>query len=402
MTVRTTATSEVAPPTRDAWALGVVELVCWGVLVYAFSVFLPAMHRDLGWSQVLLTSAYSLSVLVRAFAVVAAGWWIDRHGATALMVAGTLGGAAVLLAWSTISSVAALFIVFVGLGLVSSAVLYEPAFAIVVRRHGPRRDSALLIVTVVGGFASTVFLPLTAALTTHLGWRHALLVLGAIMVLGATVPLAALVRDRPADRATGRADEVGLSAAARRALGSAPFRWLTLAAFLVYLTLVFVNVHLVSYLLEQGYSATTAATAAGALGILSVLGRITLTRIGRRIRLARVTAVLVTCQAVAVVALLTGTVAGLVAFILLFGAGFGVLTLARASLLADYAPRQMYARWSGLHACVVTVAQVLAPIGGSLLRDRGGYPVMFAVGGLLSALASASLLMADRAAHRRA
>ncbi len=159
------------------------------------------------------------------------------------------------------------------------------------------------------------------------------------------------------------------------------------------------NVHLVSYLIEQGHSASTAATVAGALGVLSVLGRITMTRIARRVRLARVAAVLVACQVPAVLPLFTGTLAGLGAFVLLFGAGFGVLTLARASLVADYAPTEMYARWAGLQAAVVTLAQVLAPIGGSLLHGWRGYFAVFTAGAVLSGLAAACLVMADRAAR---
>ncbi|WP_242910075.1 hypothetical protein [Actinomadura terrae] len=90
------------------------------------------MHDDLGWSHVVLTAAYSMSILVRAGAAVMVGWWIDRHGARALMVAGALA----VLAWSAMSSVVQYYTVFAVLGVVTATVLYEPAFAIVVRRYG--------------------------------------------------------------------------------------------------------------------------------------------------------------------------------------------------------------------------------------------------------------------------
>jgi MFS family permease len=393
------------PSPRTAAVLGVVELTCWGALIYTFSVFLPEMHQSLGWSQPLITAAYSFSIAVRAVAATFVGWWIDRHGAAVMMTVGAVGSAAVLVAWSFISSPLELFAVFLGVGITTSAVLYEPAFAIVVRAYPKQRDSRLLIVTVLGGFASTVFLPAAGALTAWLGWRHALIALAVIVLAGAALPLALFVRDRPAPGPAahdhGESTGTGVRAAARLAAASRPYRWLTLAAFLISIALVFVNVYLISYLISQGYSLTAAAAATGSLGILSVLGRVFLSQAAQRIGLARLTGALVGAQALAVIPLLADarSLPSLIAFILLFGGGFGVVTLARARLLADYAPAQMYARWAGFQATIVTVAQVLAPVAGSLLHAWAGYPAIFITGAAFSATAAASLFMASRASR---
>jgi MFS family permease len=302
-------------------------------MIYTFSVFLPEMHQSLGWSQPLITAAYSFSIAVRAVASTAVGWWVDRRGAAALMTVGAIGGALILVAWSAISTPLELFAVFLGVGITTSAILYEPAFAIVVRTYTERRDSRLLTVTILGGFASTVFLPAAGALVAWLGWRHALVAL-------AVLPLALLVRDPrrgPGAHDPGGTARKGIRAAARMAAASTPYRWLTLASFLISISLVFVNVYLVSYLLGAGYTLTVAAAATGSLGILSVLGRIFLSQAAQRVGLARLTGTLVGFQALAVIPLLSDAraVPCLVAFILLFGAGFGVVTLARARLLAD-------------------------------------------------------------------
>ncbi len=90
---------------------------------------------------------------------------------------------------------------FVAVGVASAMVLYEPAFAVIIRSTpAERRPNALLAVTVVAGFASTVFLPLAGLLNAHLGWRHALLALAAIH-LATTAPLHALFL--PRDRRSG-------------------------------------------------------------------------------------------------------------------------------------------------------------------------------------------------------
>jgi MFS family permease len=92
-----------------------------------------------------------------------------------------------------------LYLVQVGIGAATAASLYEAAMAVIVSWSPPaRRSAAILAVTIVAGFASTIFLPLSGWLTGHVGWRHALLVLAAVQAL--TVPLHALVIRRPPRR----------------------------------------------------------------------------------------------------------------------------------------------------------------------------------------------------------
>ncbi len=60
----------------------------------------------------------------------------------------------------------------------------------------------------------------------------------------------------------------------------------------------------------------------------------------------------------------------------------------------------MYARQAGFQSTAVTIAQVLAPVSGSLLHGWAGYHAVFGTGALFSADAAGSLLMADRAARQ--
>jgi MFS family permease len=71
-------------------ALGLTETVSWGVLYYAFSVFLVPMQRELGWSTGTLTGAYSLALLLSGLAAPLVGRWLDRHGPRMLMTAGSV------------------------------------------------------------------------------------------------------------------------------------------------------------------------------------------------------------------------------------------------------------------------------------------------------------------------
>jgi MFS family permease len=72
-------------------ALGATEVISWGVLYYAFSVFLTPMESDLGWSRAETTGAFSLALLLSGFAAIGAGRWLDRHGDRVLKILMTTG-----------------------------------------------------------------------------------------------------------------------------------------------------------------------------------------------------------------------------------------------------------------------------------------------------------------------
>ncbi|MGV7247292.1 MFS transporter, partial [Caballeronia sp. M23-90] len=81
--------------------------------------------------------------------------------------------AAMLLLWSQAHSLTVLYIVWVGLGIAMAATLYDPVFAVIPQDFPDTFRSKITLVTLVAGFASTVFIPLTQGLVTWFGWRDA-------------------------------------------------------------------------------------------------------------------------------------------------------------------------------------------------------------------------------------
>ncbi|HEX2819184.1 MAG TPA: MFS transporter [Streptosporangiaceae bacterium] len=146
------------PGWRMVWALAVTETISYGILYYSFAAFLLPMQQSLGFSQTTLTGAFSLSVLVTGAGAIPAGAWLDRHGARALMTAGSLLAAGCVLLWARAGDVLGLYLAFAGIGLAGAAVLYEPAFATVNAYFDTQRQQALLTLTMVAGLASTIVL----------------------------------------------------------------------------------------------------------------------------------------------------------------------------------------------------------------------------------------------------
>src|SRR5437667_5546227 len=171
--------------------LAVTETVSWGVLYYAFAVFLPSMQHSLGWSKTALTGAFSTALATSALVAFPVGRWLDRHSPRPLLTLGSLAGALLVLAWSQVHNLLLFYLVWIGIGLAMACVLYEAAFTVVTKWFRVRRRQALTAVTLVGGWASFVFSPLSNWLIDQQGWRHALITL-AIILAAATVPLHAL------------------------------------------------------------------------------------------------------------------------------------------------------------------------------------------------------------------
>lgn len=412
------------PGWRMVWALAVTSTVSYGTLFYCFAVMVVPMRDELGASTGQISLALTVAIAVNGAAAVPVGRWLDRHGARWVMTGGSLLGAASLVAWSQARSLPQLYLAFVGIGIAGAAVLYEPAFAVINTWFRLERHAALLTLTVVAGFASTIFLPLSQVLVDASGWRSALLVL-AVLLAACAVPQVLLLRRSPADlglHPDGRTDAqpvgdptalepgpgptsagpavegefAGLGGAWRRPA----VRWLTLAAVLETLAVTVVAVHLVAYLTDSGVTPTAAAASAGALGVLSVAGRVTLTAFADRVGLARLAAVMVAGQAAGVAALLLlSRPAGLVLFVLLFGAGFGVMTIARAALLGQYVPETAYASVGGGQALAANAGRVVAPAAAGALITSAGYGTVLTIAAACS-LGTAGLLLAAERAHR--
>ena len=100
--------------------LSVAEMISWGVLYYAFSVFIRPMESELGWSRAQVTGAFSLALLVAGLAAIPIGHWLDARGPRALMTGGSVLATVLLLAWSRVESLAAFYAIWAGLGALSS------------------------------------------------------------------------------------------------------------------------------------------------------------------------------------------------------------------------------------------------------------------------------------------
>jgi MFS family permease len=387
-----------APLRSRAWgivaALSVTETVSWGILYYAFAVFLIPMQHELRCGTAELTGAFSVALLVSGVAGVAVGRHLDRHSPRALMTLGSIAAGALVLAWSQVDSLVGLYAVWTAIGLVMAAVLYEPAFTVLAKQfHEPeQRRRAMTAMTLVAALASFIFMPLTQALIEARGWRDALVIL-AVVLAAVTVPLHGLVL-RPAQPRPLARGQDGRSIAARDALRTAPFWLLSGAFFLASVTSVAVAVHAIPFLIQQGHSPAFAAFAVGLIGVSQIPGRLLFAPIAARLPRPAATASVFALIAIGVALIVSAGGTGVVVGLVVLGMGNGMATLARAIAIADLYGAGSYGTIASVAASMTTASRAIAPVAAALYAGLLGYPALLWT---LTALAATAALLAWRA-----
>lgn len=355
------------------------EVISWGILYYAFPVLASSITADTGWSLATVTAAFSTGLLVSALAGIPVGHWIDRHGPRVVMTAGSLLGVPALIGIATAPTLPWFFAAWVLAGFAMAGTLYPPAFAALTRWWGPRRVTALTAVTLLAGFASAIFAPLTAALVESSDWRRTYLVLAVVLAV-TTVPAHLFGLRGPwpdPDPVTHAADD-DPGAIAR----SRPFVLVVLAVGLGSFTAFAVIVNQVPLLVERGLTTGEAAWALGLGGLGQTAGRLGYGWLQRStsVRGRGVVILLATAATTALMAAVPGPTPLLVAVAVLAGAARGVLTLFQATAVSDRWGATHYGRLGGILSAPVMLATALAPWAGAALADvLGGYPAVFVV-----------------------
>ena len=363
-----------------ALVLAITETVSYGVLFYAFPVFIAPMEAEFGWSRGELSGAFSLSILITGLVALPVGHWLDRHGARLLMTVGSIGATVIVVLWSQVGSFTEFIAVMALMGFFGAAISYEPAFAVIATWFAQSRGTAMAVVTFIAGFASTVFTPLSHLLLEAYGWRQAILILG--IALGViTIPLHALVlRRKPADLGIESASQhsaapagAGPTTSLRAVLRSRYFWLLTLAFSLSTLSISAVRIHFIPLLISVNIQPGSAALASGAIGVMQVVGRMIFAPVERRFSSRTMAIGVFVLLTISMTILLLGSAPWLiVVFVALFGMAIGTHTLTRPLMVADSYATAFYGRISSSMVIFVTLAGTMSPFAAGVMFDLFG------------------------------
>jgi MFS family permease len=343
-------------------ALAVGQVLSWAALYYGFSSFVLPMQRELGWSKATLMGAFTLALAVWGGATYAAGAAVDRGHGRALMTGGALLGGAGFALWSAAAQPWVLYAAMALLGAAMALTLYEPAFNVLTQRYPLKYRDAITALTLVGGFASTLSFPAAAALIAGLGWRGALLAIGAVLAL-VVAPLHAWALRGPALVSAPHAADAADTATLRQALHTQAFWLLTLTFTLYSFAAAALWAHIMPAMAARGIDESAALEVLVWVGPAQVAGRFVYAWGGRGISLRRM-GIVVLCGLPASLALLAWSThaLALLGFALLFGVANGLVTIVRGGLVPQYFGRAHIGRIGGTMSALGLLARAAAPL----------------------------------------
>jgi predicted MFS family arabinose efflux permease len=275
--------------TTASWRTPNTVLICGGLILtlamgirHGFGLFLQPMSADLHWGRETFALALAVQNLVWGATQPFAGMIADKYGAGRVLIGGTIlyGLGLVTMAHATTPLMMVLTAgVLIGTGL--SGVTFSVVSGVLGRAFPPeKRSMALGISAAAGSFGQFAVLPLTQYLLTHIGWYGALLTLAGVSLL--MVPLAAAMVERNLG-AHANLFKQSAGEAMREALGHRGYVLLTLGFFVCGFQVVFIGVHLPSYLLDKGLPANVGVTALALIGLFNIVGTYTAGWLGGRI-----------------------------------------------------------------------------------------------------------------------
>ena len=389
--------------------LSLAQLISWGSVFYTFALVMAPLERELGLSRVQSSLAFSIALLVEGLLAYPVGRWIDRGHERLVMTAGSVLAGVCLLLLGSVTGMVGFYAVWAGLGAAMAAILYAPAFAVVTRRFPNDFRRAIILMTFLGGLASTVFIPLTAWLMALWGWRHAFMALAALHLL-VCAPLHWLTL-RGAPRPVARAATATPQAVKGVAdlLFSAPFLLIGVFVVLLMAVTVALPAHMVNLLREHGLRELWVIAIPAGIGVIQVLGRLLLYFFEHHLDLHLANRLIPCLIPLGLLALLGAPlsahwqVAAVLLFVLFYGLGNGMLTIVKGTAIAQYVNRDHVATLNGALGLPLALARAAAPVLlGVLWTAQAGYRDGLWLLLALSVIGVGALMLAQRLALRGA
>ncbi len=397
------------------WGLGATQIVGYGTLYYSFSILAPEMARDFSWPLEWVYGALSAALLAGGLVAPVSGRWLDRHGAGDVMMVGSVAAAFSLAACALAPERISFFVALLLLEIASGLVQYNAAFAVLVQIAPNRAQRSITHLTLIAGFASTLFWPITTLLHEHLTWREVYFAFAAANIL-ICLPihwrlsrltrqtLTAAAKPVITEAAVEEADVplppemptrlVGSLSAAQR-----PKAFILMAVGFTLMSFVLsaLLVHMVPMLGAIGLGAL-AVLVSTVFGPSQVLARFVNMVFGKGMPPVHLAIVAATALPLAIVVLLTTTpwLGGAVVFALLFGAGSGLNSIVQGTLPLTLFGSEGYGSLVGRVTAIRLVVAATAPFIFAFLSEQFGVHTALGVTACVGALSVVAFIAIAR------
>ena len=282
-------------------------LVCGAAIVtlsmgvrHGFGLWLQPITQAQGWTRETFSFALAVQNLSWGVFGIFAGMVADRFGPFRVIVGGALLYALGLVGMA-LSPTGLLFTLTAGvlIGAAQAGTTYAVIFGVIGRNiSADNRSWAMGVAAAAGSFGQFLMVPTEGFLISSLGWQQALLVLGAAVLL--IVPLAFGLRENTFKGGVSAPREQTIAQALGEAFRYPSFRLLMAGFFVCGFQVVFIAVHMPSYLRDKGLSPEVAGYALALIGLFNVFGTYAAGALGQKMAKKDILAIIYFSRAVAI------------------------------------------------------------------------------------------------------
>ena len=374
-------------------------LICAGLVVtlsmglrHGFGLFLQPITTDLGLTRQQFAFALGIQNIVWGLAQPFTGMLADRFGAGRVILIGSIFYAAGLALMSQVSGAVGLSVsagLLIGLGL--SGTTFSIVFGAVGRAVAPqRRAKALAIVGAAGSFGQFAMVPLSHTLLGGWGWVVALLILASMAACMAPLSAGLMEQHRPA--VPSATPSQSIMQALREAFAHRGFRLLTLGYFVCGFQVVFIGVHLPSYIVDKGLSARDGMIALALIGLFNVVGSYSWGSMGAHYSKKNLLSIIYTLRSIVIITFLLLPISSWSVYV--FAATIGLLWLATVPLTSAVVAQIFGVKYLSMLSGFVFMSHQAgsflgAWLGGYLFDKTGSYQTVWMIAialGIMAAL----------------
>ena len=384
-------------------------LICGAMIVtvsmgvrHGFGLWLQPITMDRGWTRETFALAIAIQNLAWGLAGPVAGAFADKFGAyRVLVVGGVLYAVGLVLMGLSTSGLAFMGSAGLILGMAQSGTTYAVVYGVIGRNVAPEKRSwAMGVTAAAGSFGQFLMVPLENGLINGVGWQNALFVLGLLALI--IIPLSFGLKE-PARTAPVGAQQ-SLMQAVREAFAYPSFRWLMAGYFVCGFQVVFIGVHMPSYLKDNGLTPNVATTALALIGLFNVIGTYTAGSLGERVPKRYILSSIYALRTVAIVVFLYVPLTPMSVYV--FSAVMGALWLSTVpptnAVVAQIFGVQYFSMLSGFVFVSHQVGSFMgAWLGGKVYDLTGNYDLMWWIAAALGVFAALANLPVKETAISR-
>jgi MFS family permease len=374
-------------------------LICGAMIVtvsmgirHGFGLWLQPITMDRGWTRETFALAIAIQNLAWGFAGPVAGAFADKFGAYRVLIVGSILYAGGLVLMGSAGLI---------LGMAQSGTTYAVVYGVIGRNVAPEKRSwAMGMTAAAGSFGQFLMVPVENGLIGGVGWQNALFVLGALALI--IIPLSFGLKEPARVALTGV--QQSMVQAIREAFAYPSFRWLMAGYFVCGFQLVFIAIHMPSYLKDHGLTPNVATTALALIGLFNVIGTYAVANLGERMPKRYILSSIYALRTVAIVVFLNAPLTPMSVYV--FSSVFGALWLSTVpptnAVVAQIFGVQYLSMLSGFVFVSHQVGSFMgAWLGGKLYDITGNYDLMWWIAGTLGVFAALANLPVKETAIAR-